>query len=257
MSQDGAEYARLCEDLAAEECDLDAIVSSLAPSSWETPTPAVGWDVRDQIGHLAVSEDLATLAATDAEAFRAELLRLLSDLDATEDGQLARGRGMEPPEVLAWWRASRERTLAAVRGREPSSRILWAAGEMSATSFVRARLMETWAHGQDIVDAVGVDRLPTARLRHIAELGVRTRGFSYANRGLPVPGGGVRVELRAPDGSQWTWGEDVGSRVMGPAIDFCLVVTRRRRPDATALRVEGSLAAEWMDIAQAFAGLPS
>lgn len=53
---------------------------------------------------------------------------------------------------------------------------------MSAVSSVTARLMETWAHGQDIADVLGVDRQPTARLRHIAHL--RAQAFA----GPPGPG---------------------------------------------------------------------
>ena len=45
-------------------------------------------------------------------------------------------------------------------------------------------------------------------------------------------------------------------RVTGEALDFCLVVTQRRHVDDTNLVVEGPLAADWIAIAQAFAGPP-
>ena len=65
----------------------------------------------------------------------------------------------------------------------------------------------------------------------------------------------VRVELVAPSGQDWVWGpDDAVDTVAGPAEDFCLVVTQRRHPAATSLRVEGPAAIEWMGIAQAFAG---
>jgi hypothetical protein len=128
---------------------------------------------------------------------------------------------------------------------------------MSIASSVTARLMETWAHGQDVADALGVTREPTARLRHIAHLGVRTLGFSFRLRGAEAPAIPVRVELVAPDGSTWDWGPaDAADRVTGPALDLCLVVTQRRHVGDTALRVEGPVAADWMAIAQAFAGTP-
>ena len=58
-------------------------------------------------------------------------------------------------------------------------------------------------------------------------------------------------------GEDWTWGDEgVVDQVRGPALDFCLVVTQRRHLDDTALEVEGPVAAEWMSIAQAFAGPP-
>ena len=126
---------------------------------------------------------------------------------------------------------------------------------MSAASSLTARLMETWAHTQDIADALGVTREPTARLRHVAHIGVGARAFSYAARGRPCPATPVRVELTAPDGAVWTWGPaDAADRVTGPALDFCLLVTQRRHRDDLALAVDGPAARQWMAIAQAFAG---
>jgi len=128
---------------------------------------------------------------------------------------------------------------------------------MSAASSVTARLMETWAHGQDVVDALGLTRRPTARLRHIAHLGVRTFGWSFVVRGLEAPGVPVRVELTGPDGEPWTWGpEDAADRVSGPAEDFCLLVVQRRHRSQTALTATGPVADRWLDVAQAFAGAP-
>jgi uncharacterized protein (TIGR03084 family) len=129
---------------------------------------------------------------------------------------------------------------------------------MAARSFATARLMETWAHGQDVADALGVRREPTDRLRHVAHIGVRARPFSYAVRGLDVPAGEVYVALDPPSGGEpWTWNDPTApDRISGPALDFCLVVTQRRHPADTSLVVDGPLAAEWIAIAQAFAGPP-
>ena len=128
---------------------------------------------------------------------------------------------------------------------------------MGAVSFASARLMETWAHGQDIVDALGVQRPATERLRHIAHIGVRARPFSYRIHDREPPVDDVRVELISPAGALWTWGEaGAGQRVGGTAMDFCLVVTQRRHLADTDLRLEGPVAEDWMRIAQAFAGPP-
>jgi uncharacterized protein (TIGR03084 family) len=117
--------------------------------------------------------------------------------------------------------------------------------------------METWAHGQDVVDALGLHRPPTARLRHIAHLGVATRGFAFTNRGLGVPSE-PRVTLSTPAGEAWTWGPEAADEwVTGPALDFCLVVTQRRHLDDMALVVHGDGARRWMAIAQCFAGPPT
>jgi uncharacterized protein (TIGR03084 family) len=133
---------------------------------------------------------------------------------------------------------------------------------MGAMSFVSARLMETWAHGQDVVDALGVVRAPTDRLRHIAHLGVRARSFSYVVHGQEAPPGSIEVVLEAPSGGEWRWeigepkkGEQVSS-ITGLAEDFCLIVTQRRNVADTSLKVTGDIAVEWLGIAQAYAGSP-
>jgi uncharacterized protein (TIGR03084 family) len=127
---------------------------------------------------------------------------------------------------------------------------------MGARSFITARLMETWAHGQDVVDGLGAHRTPTGRLQHVAHIGVRARPFSYAINGKPMPDVPVYVSLEAPDGSQWEFGDPAPDAVTGTALDFCLAVTQRRHLDDTALKVKGPAATEWMSIAQAFAGAP-
>ena len=164
---------------------------------------------------------------------------------------------MSPTEVLEWWRGARSRTLDALRARGPGERIAWITGAMSAMSFATSRVMETWAHGQDVAEGLGVATVPTARLRHVAELGVRTRGFSFTVRGQPAPEADVRVELDAPDGSVWSWGTSAVDVVRGTALDFCLVVTQRRHPSDTALEITGDVARTWIAIAQAFAGPPT
>ena len=171
---------------------------------------------------------------------------------------LATGRAMKPMAVLSWLTSARGAMLVAFRALDGKTRLPWYGPPMAATSFATARLMETWAHGQDVADAVGASRTPTDRLRHIAHIGVRARPFSYATNRRSVPDGQIRVALRGPSGELWTWNDDAGDNnsVTGDAIDFCLVVTQRRHVSDTALRVEGELANDWIRIAQAFAGAP-
>jgi uncharacterized protein (TIGR03084 family) len=128
---------------------------------------------------------------------------------------------------------------------------------MSLNSFVTARLMETWAHGQDVVDALGLEPIVSDRLQHVAFIGVRARPFCYVNRGRDVPDGDVRVELTAPNGETWSWGESTTDTVRGSALDFCLAVTQRRHRADTDLVITGPLAEDWMAIAQSFAGPPT
>lgn len=246
----------ICRDLEAEHEALDAIVAGLDESGWRAVTPAEGWDVKDTIVHLIQADVAARIAVDEPDRF-AEL----------RDGPVSAG-GLEAAfgakgdrsgaEILAWWREERARMLAAFRSRGPKDRIPWFGPDMSTLSFATARLMETWSHGRDVADTVGAPWPATDRLRHVAHIGVSTRGWSYVNRGRTPPDGPVRVELTAPSGERWTWGpDDAPDRLSGSAEDFCLVVTQRRRPEETALVAEGPLAEEWLQLAQAFAGPPT
>ncbi len=120
--------------------------------------------------------------------------------------------------MLAWFDEARDRLLESFRPLDPKERVPWFGPAMSAASSLTARIMETWAHGQDVADTLGATREPTARLRHVAHIGVGARAFSYAANGREQPQDPIRVELTAPDGDVWTWGpEDAADRVTGPA----------------------------------------
>lgn len=255
----------LCADLAAEHAALDAVVADLDDAGWDTPTASDRWAVRDQIGHLAYFDEAATQAIVDPEGFAADLQTALAgDLTEFLASTEVRGRTLPPADLLAWWREARAAVVAVAGPLDPKARLPWYGPSMGARSFITARLMETWAHGQDVVDALGAERPATERLRHIADLGVRTRGFSYAVRGLEPPTEDIRVELTGPGGDRWAWGPETelspsGSIdwVSGPAEDFCLVVTQRRHVDDTSLNAYGADANEWLTIAQCFAGGPT
>ena len=251
------DYAGLLDDLQAEHDDLAAAMAGISETDWDRPTPAEGWTVRDQVSHLAFFDNVATMACTDEAAFVALRERAMADLGHYVEEVLRSGHDKTGAEMLAWMASERRELVGSLRTLDPTARVPWFGPSMAVASKATARIMETWAHGQDVVDALGLDRPATTRLRHVAHIGVRTLANSYRARGLDVPTDPVRVELVAPDGTPWTWGEEDASNVVrGDALDFCLVVTQRRHVDDTHLEVSGEIAHEWMGIAQAFAGPP-
>jgi uncharacterized protein (TIGR03084 family) len=244
----------LADDLAAESAELRGLVAGLDEAGWRRDTPAEGWTIADQVSHLAYFDDVAVRSAVEPDAFRAEL-EGASVVDP--DAIAARYRDLSGAELLAWFDRSRERLVETFRGLDPGLRVPWFGPAMSAASAMTARIMETWAHGQDVADALRVVRVPSARLRHVAHIGVGARAFSYAVHGRAIPDVPVRVELDAPDGSVWTWGPaDAADRISGTALDFALLITQRRHRDDLALAVTGPAAREWVEIGQAFAGEP-
>ncbi|WP_019632837.1 TIGR03084 family metal-binding protein [Actinomadura atramentaria] len=246
----------LLADLDAESAVLDTLVAPLTADGWATPTPAEGWTVAHQITHLAWTDRQALLAATDPAAFTAAVEAAFAGggFDMV-DKAAEEGAARPAAEVLADWRAVRGALAAALAAAPAGTRLPWFGPPMGVATMATARLMETWAHGQDVADALGVVREPTARLRHVAHIGVRTRDFAFVSRGLTPPAEEFRIALTAPDGAEWTWGPaDAAQSVTGPALDFCLLATRRRHPDDLAVVADGPDARAWLGIAQAFAG---
>jgi uncharacterized protein (TIGR03084 family) len=249
------ELNALVADMRAEGDEIDALVRDLPTDGWSRPTPAVGWTVAHQIAHLAWTDERALLAANSPDEFLAEFARykpgtdLNSVVDAAADSLAAR------QDLLSWWREGRDKLAVTLLNLPAGTKLPWYGPPMSPASMATARLMETWAHGQDVADALGVRRTPTSRLRHVAHIGVRTRDFAYLSRGLSAPTEQFRVELLGPDEDLWTWGpEDAAQRVTGPALEFCLLVTQRVHRADTAVVAVGQDANEWLTIAQAFAG---
>lgn len=245
----------LRDDLAAESDALFDILDGIAPHQWPLPTPAAGWTIADQVSHLAYFDDATLLSIMDPERFRREAAALTAGGDDFPDRVAADHRHLTGVRLLDWFRRSRKALVDGYAAVDPALRLPWYGPDMGVASSITARLMETWAHGQDVADTLGVRRRPTDRLRHIAYIGIRALPYSFGVNGLAVPRESIRVELTGPDGELWQWGpEDAPDRVTGTALDFCLVVTQRRHRADTGLNVTGDTARAWLAIAQAFAG---
>lgn len=240
---------------------LEQIVDRAGPDAWTVPTPAPGWDVRTQIAHLTWTDEVSLAAIGDADAFAAVVAEAGDDpaglVDAAAERIAAEGR----VEILSRWRSARTDLARALAAADPGEKLPWFGPPMRPRSMATARIMETWAHGMDVADALGLDVSADPAFRdaepHVARIGFRTRGFAYAMNGLEPPTSEVRVELTDVDGSVHEFGPaDAGQRVTGPLRDFCLLVTQRVHRADTALEASGADASGWLELAQAFAGLP-
>jgi uncharacterized protein (TIGR03084 family) len=250
------DLAEILIDLRDESDDLDRTVADLPDDGWRRETPAAGWTVAHQIAHLAWTDRVAARSVTDPGGFTEAAAAALADPAGFVDRAAEDGLA-EPAELLRRWRDGRAELAGALAAAPAGARLLWFGVKMTAASMATARLMETWAHGEDVCAALRRLRLPTRRLRHVAWLGVRTLGYGFMVHGRPEPPAPVYVELHAPDGGTWAFGPpDAADRVTGPALDFCLLVTQRRHRGDLALQATGPVADEWLDVAQAFAGPP-
>jgi uncharacterized protein (TIGR03084 family) len=242
-------------DLAADGNDIDRLVADLDADQWATPTPAPGWTVAHQVAHLAATFRMAALAATDPEAFRALTATLSPDFNANVDRAMADYLADPPDVLLTRWRAERAAAEKALGALAPDHPVPWLVRPLPAAVLAAAGMMELFGHGQDIADALRVRREYTDRIGHLVGFAVRTWDFGYLARGLAAPDVEFGFTLTAPSGTVWSFGPpDAPQRISGPAVDFCLLVTRRRHRDDLALRAVGPDAEHWLDIAQAYRG---
>lgn len=242
-------------DLTAASVELDDLVAGLDVEEWARSTPAPGWTIAHQIAHLADTDRAAALAATDPAGFAEVLVEAMTNLDGFVDEAAAQGAQQAPSRILDEWRNARNNLAQALFEVPDGVKIPWFGPPMSATSMATARLMETWAHGLDIADALGVQMPQTDRIKAVVHIGVRTRDFAYVVNGKTPPAEPFRFELVAPSGARWTWGPpEATDLVRGPAVDFCELVTQRRNLADLNLEITGADARAWSQIAQCFAG---
>lgn len=242
-------------DWAIESDCLASLVTDLDESGWRTMTPATGWDIATTIAHLATTDNAALATAAAGQTWAYLVAEASTNPHEFTDAAAKTEANRNGEEILRRWHASRTALSDVLRTLPRQHKLPWFGPPMSPTSMATARLMETWAHGVDVADALRRETAPTDRLRHIAHLGCRTRDFAFRVNGLHLPEAEFRVELSAPSGRTWTWGpEDADQQVTGSALHFCLLVTQRRHREDLALIAIGADANRWLDIAQAFAG---
>ncbi len=256
------DVSEVLADLIGEQDALDEMVSGLTAEQWDAATASPRWRVREQIAHLAYFDHTAALAISDPDGFKAKVTELWGVAaggdEVLDDYTLGSYISQEPDGMLESWRSDRAGLAEAAATLENDTRVPWYGPSMGSKSFLTARLMEAWAHGQDVADALGVTRQSSDRIRHIAQLGFITRGWTYKNRKLEEPTVAVHVNLESPSGDVWAFGpDDAPQSVTGLAEEFCLVVTQRRHLDDTSLIVNGEAARDWLLKAQCFAGPPT
>lgn len=252
-------------DLQAESAYVESLLADLDEAGWRTATPAEGWDVATTIAHLlwtdessvkAVAGTLLVNGDADKEPWDALVLDAFGDPTGFVDtAALTIAKTHTGAELLARWQESKAALADALRSVPDGQKLMWFGPPMAPASMATARLMETWAHGLDVADAVGAPHSVTDRIRHVASIGFRTRNFAFAQNGLEAPAEPIRLELVLPSGETWIAGpEDATQTVTGSAYDFAALATQRVHRDDTDLVAEGADAEQWLRIAQAFAG---
>jgi uncharacterized protein (TIGR03084 family) len=249
-------------DFRDESDALHALLAPLSDADFARPTGFNGWTINDILRHLHFWNAAAALSLRDEARFTELMGRVMGGLKtglrAAEDRELGGATGpLTGRSLLALWHDTYRDTAELFVATDPKRRLKWAGPDMSARSSITARLMETWAHGQAAYDLLGVERVDSDRIQNIVVLGVNTFGWAFSNRQLAVPEPAPHLRLTAPSGAVWTFNPASDAEcIEGLATEFCQVVTQTRNLADTRLRVVGPIAAQWMAIAQCFAGPP-
>lgn len=245
-------------DLAEEGQELQCLLAELAPKDWERVTAFKDWTVWDVVAHLHFADELGLATLTDMARFDAAVADIVAARLSTRDFTRRWLGACDAVTLCERWCETLARLCDVLRTTPPDTKVRWFGPPMKPRTFAAARQMETWAHAWEIYDLEGRPRRHSDRLCSIASLGVRTFGWSFANRRLAVPDTVPYVELLAPSGATWCWNDpNSGSSVKGDAVAFCQVVTQVRNVADTRLAVTGESARRWMSIAQCFAGPPA
>lgn len=246
------------QDFLVESEALAEAVSALPDADWSTKTQFKGWTVNDVFVHLTFWNRAADQSLFDPDAFNATLTTIMADmgkggLRPIENRTIAE-RG---PALFQLWQDGYRDMAQRWADVDPKTRLKWVGPDMSARSSITARQMETWAHGQEIFDLLGLERAEADRLRNVVFLGVNTFAFAFKLNGLAVPEQVPRLVLTAPSGAVWNFGDgESPDLIEGSAVEFAQVQTQTRNVKDTALKVSGPVAGKWMEIAQCFAGAP-
>ena len=249
-------------DAFREECvALHELLSGAPDLDYGRATQFKDWSFDDVLRHLHLFNVAADTSLDDEAGFDAlmgDFMRVAREAGSARVAEAQLVGGLSGTALLDAW-IERAHTMAdRFAAADPKRRLKWVGPSMSARSSITARLMETWAHGQELYDELGVERVNTDGIHNIVVLGVNTFGWTFANRKLDVPGELPHLRLTAPSGAIWEWGEPSESeRIEGAAEHFCQVVTQVRNVADVELRVTGETATRWMALAQCFAGPPN
>jgi uncharacterized protein (TIGR03084 family) len=237
-------------DLKEEGEELKRVLDDLGEADWSRITPFKNWTVNQVVQHLHGSDKMAVLALKDADGFavaKADPKVVGATMNPTEEGLVL---------LDTWWSYFSE-MCELLGSSDPKRRVPWFGPDMGVMMFTTARQMESWSHGQDIFDMFGKPRINSNRLKNIAVIGVKTYGWTFANRKQDIPGPPPYVRLVSPEGDIWEFNDPSDENcVAGDAVEFCHVVTQGRNIADVNLDVVGEPATLWMDIAQCFAGPP-
>ena len=242
-----------------DECNaVYSILENLKEQDYEMPTQFKGWTFNNVIGHLHVWNYAADISLKDGDEwknFANSALQALGNGSSMNEFEQTITKGIQGPELLSMWKEYYTDMTERFAVADPKKRVKWMGPDMSVRSSISARHMETWAHAQELYDSLGLDRINKDRIKNIVIIGNNTFKWCFTVHKKSLPSIRPYLKLISPSGEIWEYNEfSEEHKIEGLAEEFCQVVTQVRNIQDVNLKLTGSIAEEWMSVAQCFAG---
>ena len=242
-----------------DECNaVYSILENLKEQDYEMPTQFKGWTFNNVIGHLHVWNYAADISLKDGDEwknFANSAMQALGSGSSMNEFEQTITKGIKGPELLSMWKEYYNDMTERFAVADPKKRVKWMGPDMSVRSSISARHMETWAHAQELYDSLGLDRINEDRIKNIVIIGNNTFKWCFTVHKKTLPSIKPYLKLISPSGAIWEYNEPSKEhKIEGLAEEFCQVVTQVRNIKDVNLKLTGSIADEWMSVAQCFAG---
>ena len=242
-----------------DECNaVYSILENLKEQDYEMPTQFKGWTFNNVIGHLHVWNYAADISLKDGDEwknFANSAMQALGSGSSMNEFEQTITKGIKGPELLSMWKEYYTDMTERFAVADPKKRVKWMGPDMSVRSSISARHMETWAHAQELYDSLGLDRINEDRIKNIVIIGNNTFKWCFTVHKKTLPSIKPYLKLKSPSGAIWEYNEPSEEhKIEGLAEEFCQVVTQVRNIKDVNLKLTGSIADEWMTVAQCFAG---
>lgn len=177
------------------------LCTTLDERGWKTMTRCPGWTVQDNLSHLIGTERmLAGLPATEHRS--GALGHVKNPIGEFNEHEVDVRRALTGEQVLAEWRdivAQRRQFLDAAGDDYFETKTNTPTGPGTMADFLHIRVLDCWAHEQDMREALGVPGHrggPAAE--HTVDRLIRTLPIVVGKRAATPEGRGVVITITGP-----------------------------------------------------------
>jgi len=183
--------------------DIIDLLSEIAPSQWQSPTPCPGWTVADIAAHLI---DLDTGAITGTMVDHEPQWESLAHVTNAGSKFTERGvdfrRGTAPDALLDQLSETAQALVDHLKNNENEIglKLPWFKGEMSVEQFLSMRTFDIWVHEQDIRAALNIPgNLGSNPARASLQRMISALPFIWGKKVGAPPGSVLTLHLSGPE----------------------------------------------------------